>query len=81
VLAFMLIVAGADIAKATNFSGVAWAVLRWPLSILFLVIAVALLFKAAPNGGSRPPPGWPSARRWRCCCGLRSPACSRCTLA
>jgi YihY family inner membrane protein len=49
VLAFMLIVAGADIAKATNFSGVAWAVLRWPLSILFLVIAVALLLKAAPK--------------------------------
>jgi YihY family inner membrane protein len=48
-LAFTLIVAGADIAKATNFSGVAWAVLRWPLSILFLVIAVALLFKAAPK--------------------------------
>jgi YihY family inner membrane protein len=49
VLAFMLIVAGADIAKATKFSGVAWAALRWPLSILFLVIAVALLFKAAPR--------------------------------
>jgi len=49
VLAFVLIVAGADIAKATKFSGVAWEVLRWPLSILFLVIAVALLFKAAPK--------------------------------
>jgi YihY family inner membrane protein len=49
VLAFVLIVAGADIAKATNFSGVAWEVLRWPLSILFLVIAVALLLKAAPK--------------------------------
>jgi YihY family inner membrane protein len=49
VLAFVLIVAGADIAKATNFSGVAWEVLGWPLSILFLVIAVALLLKAAPK--------------------------------
>src|SRR5512132_3585648 len=49
VLAFVLIVAGADIAKATKLSGVAWEVLRWPLSILFLVIAVALLLKAAPK--------------------------------
>jgi uncharacterized BrkB/YihY/UPF0761 family membrane protein len=80
-LALVLIVAGADIAKATKFSGVAWAVLRWPLSILSVVIAVALLFKAAPSGGSRPPPGWRSARQGRCCCGLRSPVCWRCTLA
>jgi YihY family inner membrane protein len=48
-LAFVLIVAGADIAKATKLSGVAWEVARWPLSILFLVIAVALLFKAVPK--------------------------------
>jgi uncharacterized BrkB/YihY/UPF0761 family membrane protein len=56
-LAFVLVVASADIAKATKFSGVAWEVLRWPLSILSLVIAVALLFKAAPKRRSRPPPG------------------------
>jgi YihY family inner membrane protein len=48
-LAFVLIVAGADIARATKLSGAAWEVLRWPLSILFLVIAIALLFKAAPK--------------------------------
>jgi YihY family inner membrane protein len=48
-LALVLIVAGSDIAKATKLSGVAWELLRWPLSILFLVVAVALLFKAAPK--------------------------------
>jgi YihY family inner membrane protein len=58
VLAFVLIVAGADVAKATSITGVVkglWTVLRWPLSIGFVVLAFALLFRAAPR---RRQPSW-----------------------
>jgi YihY family inner membrane protein len=58
VLAFVLIVAGADVAEATSITGVVkglWTVLRWPLSIGFVVLAFALLFRAAPR---RRQPSW-----------------------
>jgi YihY family inner membrane protein len=58
VLAFVLIVAGADVAEATGITGVVkglWTVLRWPLSIGFVVLAFALLFRAAPR---RRQPSW-----------------------
>jgi YihY family inner membrane protein len=58
VVAFMLIVGGADVAKAAGLSGVVkglWTLLRWPLSIGFVVVAFALLFKAAPR---RHQPSW-----------------------
>jgi len=58
VLAFVLIVAGADIAKATGISGVIralWTLLRWPLSIAFAVVAFAVLFREAPR---RRQPSW-----------------------
>ncbi|HEU4400313.1 MAG TPA: YihY/virulence factor BrkB family protein [Actinomycetota bacterium] len=58
VLAFVLIVAGADIAKATGISGVVralWTLLRWPLSIAFAVVAFAVLFREAPR---RRQPSW-----------------------
>jgi len=58
VVAFVLILAGTDVAKATGLSGVvrgAWSVLRWPLSIGFVVVAFALLFRAAPR---RRQPSW-----------------------
>ena len=51
-LAFVLIVAGADVARATELSGVVrglWTVLRWPLSIGFAVVAFAVLFREAPR--------------------------------
>jgi YihY family inner membrane protein len=57
-LAFVLIVAGADIAKATGLSGVVravWTLLRWPLSIAFAVVASAVLFREAPR---RRQPSW-----------------------
>jgi len=57
-LAFVLIVAGADIARATELSGVVgglWTVLRWPLSIGFAVVAFAVLFREAPR---RHQPSW-----------------------
>jgi YihY family inner membrane protein len=57
-LAFVLIVAGADIAKATGLSGVVralWTLLRWPLSIAFAVVAFAVLFREAPR---RRQPSW-----------------------
>jgi YihY family inner membrane protein len=58
VLAFVLIVAGSDVAKATGLSGVVrglWTVLRWPLSIGFAVAAFAVLFREAPR---RRQPSW-----------------------
>jgi YihY family inner membrane protein len=58
VAAFMLIVAGTDVAKAVGLSGVVkglWTLLRWPLSIGFVVVAFALLFRAAPR---RHQPSW-----------------------
>jgi YihY family inner membrane protein len=57
-LAFVLIVAGADLARATELSGVVrglWTVLRWPLSIAFAVVAFAVLFREAPR---RHQPSW-----------------------
>jgi YihY family inner membrane protein len=58
VVAFLLILAGSDVAKATGLSGVVrgfWTLLRWPLSIAFVVVAFALLFRAAPR---RRQPSW-----------------------
>ena len=58
VAAFMIIVGGSDLARATGLSGVVkglWTVLRWPLSIGFVVVAFALLFRAAPR---RHQPSW-----------------------
>jgi YihY family inner membrane protein len=58
VLAFMIIVGGADVARATGLSGVVkglWTLLRWPLSIGFVIVAFALLFRAAPR---RHQPSW-----------------------
>jgi len=57
-LAFVLIVAGSDVARATELSGVVrglWVVLRWPLSIAFAVVAFAVLFREAPR---RHQPSW-----------------------
>jgi YihY family inner membrane protein len=58
VIALMLIVGGSDVAQAVGLSGVVkglWALLRWPLSIGFVIVAFALLFKAAPR---RRQPSW-----------------------
>jgi YihY family inner membrane protein len=58
VLAFVLIVAGSDFATASKLSGFVgglWAVLRWPLSIGFAVVAFAVLFREAPR---RRQPSW-----------------------
>jgi YihY family inner membrane protein len=58
VTAFMIIVGGTDVAKAVGLSGAVkgiWTVLRWPLSIAFVVVAFALLFRAAPR---RHQPSW-----------------------
>jgi YihY family inner membrane protein len=58
VVAFMLIVGGTDVAKAVGLSGAVkgiWTLLRWPLSIGFVVVAFALLFRAAPR---RRQPSW-----------------------
>ena len=63
VLAFMLIVAGADIAKAMGISGgvqVIWTLLRWPVAIVLLVVAIAMLFRAAPRR-HQPAPSWLAA--------------------
>jgi YihY family inner membrane protein len=51
-LAFVLIVAGADIASAIGLSGpvgLGWRLLRWPLSIAFVVVGFALLFQRSPR--------------------------------
>ena len=58
VAAFLLIVGGTDVAKAVGLSGVVkglWTLLRWPLSVGFVVVAFALLFRAAPR---RHQPSW-----------------------
>jgi YihY family inner membrane protein len=58
VVALMIIVSGDDLAKGVGLSGVLkglWTVLQWPLSIGFVVVAFALLFKAAPR---RHQPSW-----------------------
>jgi YihY family inner membrane protein len=58
VAAFMLIVGGAGVAEAVGLSGVVkgvWTLLRWPLSIAFVIVAFALLFRAAPR---RHQPSW-----------------------
>jgi len=58
VVAFMIIVGGADVARAVGLSGVVrtlWTLLRWPLSIGFVIVAFALLFRAAPR---RHQPSW-----------------------
>jgi YihY family inner membrane protein len=58
VIAFFLIVAGTDVAKTAGLSGVVrglWSLLRWPLSIAFVVVAFAQLFRAAPR---RRQPSW-----------------------
>ncbi len=58
VAAFMIIVGGTDVAKALGLSGPVkgiWTLLRWPLSIAFVVVAFALLFRAAPR---RHQPSW-----------------------
>jgi YihY family inner membrane protein len=58
VLAFVLIVAGSDVASATGLSGAVrwlWALLRWPVSIGLAVVAFAVLFREAPR---RRQPSW-----------------------
>jgi YihY family inner membrane protein len=58
VVAFLLIVGGSDVARAVGLSGVVetlWTLLRWPLSIGFVIVAFALLFRAAPR---RRQPSW-----------------------
>jgi YihY family inner membrane protein len=50
--AMVLIVAGQDIAKAIHVSGTVsalWNALRWPVAIVLLVVATALLFRASPR--------------------------------
>jgi YihY family inner membrane protein len=52
VLSLVLVVAGQDIGKALGISGaveVLWAVLRWPVSVALLVIAIAMLFRESPR--------------------------------
>jgi YihY family inner membrane protein len=58
VVAFMLILGGAEAGRAVGLSGAVstlWALLRWPLSIGFVIVAFALLFRAAPR---RHQPSW-----------------------
>ena len=58
VVAFVIIVAGSDLASGSGASGplsAIWSLLRWPLSIAFVIVAFALLFKAAPR---RRQPSW-----------------------
>jgi YihY family inner membrane protein len=58
VVAFMLILGGAGAARAVGLSGAVstlWAVLLWPLSIGLVIVAFALLFRAAPR---RHQPSW-----------------------
>jgi len=52
VLAFVLIVIGSDIGRATGLSGAIseiWAFLRWPVAIGLIVGAMALLFRESPR--------------------------------
>jgi YihY family inner membrane protein len=58
VAAFVIIVAGSDLAGGSGASdalSAIWSVLRWPLSIALVIVAFALLFKAAPR---RRQPSW-----------------------
>jgi len=58
VAAFLMIVAGSDLAGGSGASdtlSAIWSVLRWPLSIALVIVAFALLFKAAPR---RRQPSW-----------------------
>ena len=58
VAAFLIIVAGSDLAGGSGASialSAIWSVLRWPLSIALVIVAFALLFKAAPR---RRQPSW-----------------------
>jgi YihY family inner membrane protein len=58
VIAFVIIVAGSDLfggSGASGFLAGLWSVLRWPLSIALVIVAFALLFKAAPR---RRQPAW-----------------------
>jgi YihY family inner membrane protein len=58
VVAFVLIVAGSDLAGGSGASdalSAIWSVLRWPLSIALVIVAFALLFRAAPR---RRQPAW-----------------------
>jgi YihY family inner membrane protein len=51
-LSLVLVVAGEDIGKAMGISGavqVLWAVLRWPVAIVLLVVAIAMLFRESPR--------------------------------
>jgi YihY family inner membrane protein len=60
IVSLVLIVAGQDISKALGISGaveVLWAVLRWPVAIVLLVGAIALLFRASPRR-HQPAPSW-----------------------
>lgn len=52
VLSLVLVVAGEDISRAIGVSGgveVLWAVLRWPVAVVLLVAAFALLFRSSPR--------------------------------
>jgi YihY family inner membrane protein len=52
VLSLVLVVAGQDISKAIGISGaveVLWAVLRWPVAVVLLVVAIAMLFRESPR--------------------------------
>jgi YihY family inner membrane protein len=55
VVAFLIIVAGSDLTNGSGALAAIWSVLRWPLSIAFVIVAFALLFKAAPR---RRQPSW-----------------------
>ena len=58
VAAFLIIVAGSDLAGGSGASSALsaiWSVLRWPLSIALVIVAFAMLFKAAPR---RRQPSW-----------------------
>ena len=55
VAAFVIIVAGSDLTNGSGALAAIWSVLRWPLSIGFVIVAFALLFKAAPR---RRQPSW-----------------------
>ena len=58
VVAFVIIVAGSDLfggSGASGFLSGLWSVLRWPLSIVLVIVAFALLFKTAPR---RRQPAW-----------------------
>ena len=52
VVAFVLLIAGQDISRATHLSGAGravWSVLLWPVSIVLVVAAMALLFRESPK--------------------------------